>query len=527
MKGMTPVLKFLKQYGQWLFWLGPILVIVGLSAGVVAGWGSIPVGIAIAGGAVIGAWLLWASSANPGFWGRRSTQSGTNAFVATLSVLVILGLVNFLGTRYVQRIDLTENQQFTLAPETQQVVRNLQRPVKVVVFDKQPNPTLRTLLEQYRKLGNQFSFEFIDPDAKPSQAAAFNLQNGEYGLLFLQSGDRKQFLQNIQAEKLSESRLTNSLQQISSDRQSKIYFLQGHGEHPLEQTQQGGYSQAVAFLQEKNFTSEPLNLVEQKTVPQDAAVVVVAGARQALFEGEVKALTEYLDRGGSVMLLIDPNTDPKLDSLLKGWGVSLDNRVVINASQQQIADLGPAAVVVSQYGEHPITKEFGNRYSFFLQARAVDAKPEGDTKVTPLLSTTQQSWAESDLKDPNLQFNPERDRPGPLTLGFALSRPVKSTDNKPADAQKTKPEARLVVVGNSIFAIDGFFDKYLNGDVFLNTMSWLSKRDDQVLSIRPKETKNRRINLNNQQASLVSWSAIGGLPFLAFTTAIYLWWRRR
>ncbi|MBW4522116.1 MAG: Gldg family protein [Scytolyngbya sp. HA4215-MV1] len=521
-------MKFLRQYGRSLFWLGPILVVVGLSAGVVAGWGAVPVGIAIAGGVLTGIGLLFASSATPGFWGRRSTQSSTNALVATLSVLVILGLVNFLGARYVQRIDLTENQQFTLAPETQQVVRNLQRPVKVVVFDKQPNATLRTLLEQYRKLGDKFSFEFVDPDAKPSQAAAFNLQNGEYGLLFLQSGDRKQFLQNVQTEKLSESRLTNGLQQISADRQSKVYFLQGHGEHPLEQAQQGGYAQAVAFLQEKNFTSEPLNLVEQKTVPQDASVVVVAGAKQALFEGEVKALTEYLDRGGSTMLLIDPNTDPKLDSLLKDWNVSLDSRVVINASQQQIAGLGAAAVVVNQYGEHPITKEFGNRYSFFPLARAVDAKPAGEIKVIPLLSTTQQTWAESDVKDSNLQFNPDRDRPGPLTLGFALSRPVKTA--APAsqpETQKSKPEARLVVIGNSAFAVDGFFDKYLNGDVFLNAISWLSKRDDQVLSIRPKEIKNRRINLNNQQASLVSWTAIGVLPFLAFTTAIYLWWRRR
>ncbi len=55
---------------------------------------------------VIGLMLVVASVAASdlrswsGFWRRRSTQAGTNAAVSVLAVLVILGLVNFLGDRY-------------------------------------------------------------------------------------------------------------------------------------------------------------------------------------------------------------------------------------------------------------------------------------------------------------------------------------------------------------------------------------------------------------------------------------------
>ena len=85
----------------------------------------------------------------------------------------------------------------------------------------------------------------------------------------------------------------------------------------------------------------------------------------------------------------------------------------------------------------------------------------------------------------------------------------------------------MVVFGDSDFATDGVFDKQLNGDVFLNSVSWLSQQDEQLLSIRPKEAKNRRINLNTQQANILSLTALVFVPLIGFATATLLWWRRR
>jgi ABC-type uncharacterized transport system involved in gliding motility auxiliary subunit len=88
-------------------------------------------------------------------------------------------------------------------------------------------------------------------------------------------------------------------------------------------------------------------------------------------------------------------------------------------------------------------------------------------------------------------------------------------------------ESRLVVVGNSDFATDGLFEQQLNGDVFLNSISWLSKQDEQTLSIRPKEIKDRRLNLSQQKANLVGWMAVLIMPLIGFATAGFVWWLRR
>lgn len=534
------------SYLKYLFWLGPALVVAGLTIGFVTGnWRPLPPVLIAAGIICMGLGLTFAESQagdlQPGFWNRRSTQVGANTLVATTAVLVILGLVNFLGVQHTARIDLTENQLFTLAPQTQQVVKNLKQPIKIWVFDGQQNPQDRALLENFqRQGGDKLSFEYVDPQARPGLAQQFELKNIGDVYLEVPPGRRRQFVQTVgEQERLSEAKLANSLVQVTSDQLAKAYFLQGHGERPLEEGRKS-FSQAVKALGNGSFTTTPLNLAQQVTVPQDAAVVVVAGPERPLLEGEVKSLTDYLNQGGSLLVLVEPNTNAGMDSLLKGWGVTLDSRTIIDASGNgRLVGLGPADPLVTQYGEHPITKDFRNGISFYPLARPVEISPVTGVNATPILLTDPRSWAESDLKSQPLEFDPAKDKQGPLAIGVALSKdltpaPTPSPSPSPQASPSPTPspsaekkEARLVVFGDTDFASDGLFEQQLNGDVFLNSVKWLGQQDQQVLSIRPKEAKNRRINLSPEQANLIAVSALGLLPLLGFGTATFVWWRRR
>ncbi len=558
-----------KKLWKYLFWLGPFLIAAGLTTGFVSeNWGYIPLALIIVGSAIAGLWVVWEGKRSQ-WWGRRSTKVGTGTLAVTLAVLAILGLINFLGTRYHLRTDLTETRLFTLAPQSRELVHSLKQPVKVWVFDGTQNPLDRGLLENYQQQSPKFKFEYVDPQAKPGLAQKFGVKSR--GEVYLESQDRRQLVQVINdGDRLSEVKLTSRLQQITGSAQSKVYFLQGHGERQLAAGDHA-MSQAIQGLGDKNYTPSPLNLTERSSVPQDAAVVVVAGPERALFDSEVTALRDYLNRGGNLLLMIDPNTDPKLESLLADWGVTLDNRLVVDIAG--IEEYGPAVPVVTEYGKHPITKDFKNGISFYPLARAVDTNPVTDVQATPLLITKPypKSWAESDQKSEKLEFHQGRDRKGPLTLGVALQRklpansnplpstaatptprslnsnplPSTATPPKPSGSPKTATlptpppsppsphtllpptESRMVVLGNSDFATDGLLEQQLNGDVFFNSVTWLSQQDQQLLSIRPKEAKNRRINLTTMQASLLAWSSLLVLPLVGLTAAGVLWWRRR
>jgi len=512
--------KIIKTNLNYVLGLGLVLAVIGLSAGVVSGtWGALPLGLLIAGIVLLSLGLLLLGIGGnlkkpQRFWQQRSTQASTNALISVLAVLTILGLVNFLGTRYTIRIDLSENQFFTLAPQTQQVLRNLQQPVKVLVFDRQPQPPTRTLLEEYQRQGQRFSFEFVDPQAQPNLAQKYNVRNP--GDTFLEVGDRVQRL-----EQVSEPSLTAALEKATTP-PAKIYLLQGHGERTLEADQsgeKGSLDQAINALKERNFTAQPLNLLQQPQRLENASVVIIAAPAKAFFPAEVRRLQDYLNQGGSMLLLVEPQTNPGLEPLLKDWGVQLDNRLVIDASGQgQQVGLGPAVPLVNQYGEHPITQDFQGTTSFYPTAQSIQTQQKPNEQATKLLLTGDKSWAESNPKSEALEFNPGSDRQGPLTLGVALTR-------SSTQGQKLR-ESRMVVIGDVDFAAGNLFEQQLNGDVFLNSVTWLSNRDNQTLSIRPKEQTNRRINLTPQTSRLITLIAFG-LPLAAFGTAAAFWWRRR
>ena len=352
-------------------------------------------------------------------------------------------------------------------------------------------------------------------------------------------------------------------------------------------------------LEEENFTAQPLNLADRSEVPADASLIVIAGPKRKLFAQEVQALKNYLSSGGSLLVMLDPDADPGLDSLLNEWGVKLDGAIAIDASGQgRAVGLGPATPIVTSYGNHPITQAFNNGFSVYPLAQPIATQPVQGVEETPLVQTSDQSWAESDPTKQPLQFDEGSDRPGPLTLGVALSRkaqppttsptpnaqaspspspsPTASPTTSPTpnaqaspspspsptaspttspeasaspspeasaspsgqpeaspflanqkNADKKPSESRLVVYGNSNFATDGWFEQQLNSDVFLNSVSWLSKRDEQALSIRPKEPKNRRINLSEVQSGALGWTALLLMPLFGLTTAAVMWWRRR
>jgi ABC-type uncharacterized transport system involved in gliding motility auxiliary subunit len=272
--------------------------------------------------------------------------------------------------------------------------------------------------------------------------------------------------------------------------------------------------------------------------------------------------------------MIDPNTNPKIDTILKDWGVRLDNRLAIDTSGANL-QLGPAAILVTEYGQHPITKDFGKNISVYPLTRPLEIDPVPGIESMALLKTKPypSSWAESDQKSEKLEFNEGQDLKGPLTLGVALTRklsnPIPTTlpspipTNSPAPiptnspspipttlpspistnspspiptnspspisttSQPTAKESRLVVFGNSNFAADGLFEQQLNGDVFLNSVSWLSQQDQQLLSIRPKEPKNRRIVISTLQANLLTIAAVFLLPLIGLGTGFVIWWKRR
>src|SRR6185312_9315838 len=139
------------------------------------------------------------------------------------------------------------------------------------------------------------------------------------------------------------------------------------------------------------------------------------------------------------------------------------------------------------------------------------------------------SWAESDVKglltNGKVSFNAASgDKQGPISVAAAVSAPAPAAPDAKADAPK--PEARLVVFGDSDFAGNSGLGIQGNRDLFMNTVGWLSQQEN-LISIRPKDADDRRLTMTAAQQTNVTWLSLFIIPGLVFFTGVYTWWRRR
>jgi ABC-type uncharacterized transport system involved in gliding motility auxiliary subunit len=499
----------------------------------------------------IGTWLAWGGLAcvliyTAGQWReirasfeRRQTRYGV---IASASVLVFLGIlvaVNYLSARTNKRWDLTANQQFSLSEQTVQLLEKLDAPVKFLVFDQEMNfDRFRTRLTEYEYHSDQVDVEYIDADKNPMRTKQYEIQS--YGTVVVEYKDRRE---RVSSE--SEQELTNALIKVLTGAQKKVYFVQGHGEKDTASSERDGYSAVVAALGRDNYGVEKLVLAQQKEVPADASVVVIAGPTTDLLQGEADMLRRYLAKGGHVLVLVDPPAaggaeTPVIDALLKEWAIEAGRNIVVDVSGMgQLIGTDASVPVAASYPSHAITQRF-NVLTAYPLARSITPVSGGANGrfAQAFVETSPRSWAETNIKQfgatGEVALNEDQgDKAGPVTIAAAVSAPATDVQPPLGDAAKAKdgdeapkPESRVAVVGDSDFAANYAVGIQGNMNLFLNAVNWLAQQEN-LIAIRPKAADDRRITMTATQQTWTQIVSLLIVPAAVLGLGVFTWARRR
>jgi ABC-type uncharacterized transport system involved in gliding motility auxiliary subunit len=243
----------------------------------------------------------------------------------------------------------------------------------------------------------------------------------------------------------------------------------------------------------------------------------MAGPTSEPFPNELEFIDAFLNKGGGATILLETPPAPSLSDFMKKWSIDVGNNFVVDASGVgRLFGAGPSIPLVTNYGQHKITERF-NVMTFFPFVRSVAPaqNPPQGLQVEQLLASNEQSWGESDLKSNQAGFDAKVDMKGPVSLAVVATKDL--GENK---------KGRLVVYGDSDFASNNGFGLQGNGNLFLNTISWLAQ-DENFISIRPKDPEDRRLTMTEAQGRLVSYVMLLFLPVGVLLTGISVWMKRR
>ncbi len=504
--------------------------------------------VLLAGLALGSAWMVFEWEKVWNLLGRRTTRYGANTAVLVLLVIGILAFANMIGSRYTQRYDATANKRFSLADLSVSVLSELEQEVHIVGFFRSSGPDatnrhlLDDMLNQFQYHSDHITYEFIDPDLDPSIARQYNISS--YGTVVFESEGKTEHI-----NRYLEENVTNALVKVTREGQKTVYFLEGHGEHNVNLTDQAGYNRIMQLLENQSYSVRSFSLLSEVEVPADCNVLVVAGPRTNLVGNEQEAIRNYLDRGGRALFLINPDYPEEsadLSALLAHWKVRIGDNVVIDESAVgRLPGMNEYMPAVMQYPAHPITRPLGNTVSFFPLVRSIETASASDdtVEIQTIAMTGARSWAETTLPgspDEAMEYvpvlDPQTDEPGPVSIAVAITavpRALPRRDMATLTPQEMamRPEehelkTRIVVVGNSSFASNAYIMLPGNGDLALNILNWLAQEED-LLAIRPKSSDTRLVQISlSQMRDIFIFTGILS-PIGILIAGIVVWWRRK
>jgi hypothetical protein len=498
-------------------------------------------------GAGLATGLLWmvlrlmdARAGSPVLQGREA--GALNATLGTLFFLGICVLTYLLVSRWDTSWDLTKEGRRELAPQTVQVLQNMDTQVDVICFflnvDEQlvriaRDKTVR-FLDECKKHTALLNVEVKDPQVAVDtmQSLGINFASPQ-GTVVLRAGARKRAITLTGGSpRLEERDFTNALINVLRSSEPKVLYLTGHEERDLsDKKSPAGAGGLMEVLTRESYVIEPFSIkLANPEVPAGTDIVIINNPKGDLRVEEIEALDRFVLGGGRIYMMLDPwvRVDPGVSQtenlrpwLTRRFGIEVGSDLVLSETGENrfLVELGmedapfgePSGDAPSPYrgsyrAEHPITRGF-DQIMQWQASRTVNValQPPANAQTVSLLRTQPTTWAETDLVQLQQKETAEKqpdEKTGPLSLVVASSVAPEA-----AAPSEDKRDGRIVVAGNSYFASNSQVTAPGNINFLMNSLAWLTEAED-LIAIRPSGKTDPPLLLNDSQQRMIVWISV-------------------
>ena len=296
---------------------------------------------------------------------KKETQPADkkhNVKVANISQLllglVIIILVNVIGSYVYTRFDLTSEKRYSLSNATKDMLSDINDLVYFRVYLEGEFPAgfkrlsreTRDMLREFRAYNRNIEFEFINPSASsdnqerqgiysmlidkgleptelnvktkegtsqkvifPGAIATYRGKEMPVNLLASQRGAPPEEILNSSIQNL-EFALADAVRKLVDDLRPKIAFIQGHGELSKDETADAYLGLSEYYTVEWVRLDEKLNSLTERVqvdslttrVENKYEAIIIARPDSMFSEKDKFIIDQHIMRGGKVMWLVDP-----------------------------------------------------------------------------------------------------------------------------------------------------------------------------------------------------------------------------
>jgi ABC-type uncharacterized transport system involved in gliding motility auxiliary subunit len=432
-----------------------------------------------------------------------------NALVTAL-LLCLLGTLAWLSTRYSVQTDITRNAGNTLSQASQKLLASLPDKVTITAYIKKGQPVrtqIAHMCDRYSRYKADLVLNFIDPDIEPEKTRELNI--GPEGIILVEYQGRTEKLTFI-----DESSLTNALLQLANANERWVTFLTGHGERLPEGIANFDLGQFGKELARRKINAQTLNLATLPAIPDNSALLVMTAPAVPLLAGEWDIIKRYIQRGGNLLLLSDPDNQ-HLAVLLQYLGIAQLQGTIVDSTAKLYGINDPSFILASEYTQHPITKGF-QTITLYPVVAALEIDQASNFKAEALLSSTRQSWTETGAIEGKIRFDANsQEKQGPLAFAYALTRNIDK-----------KTQQRIVIIGDGDFLSNATIGNVGNLDMGLRMVNWLI-HDDRFIDIPAKTAMDKSLQLTQTAVAVIGFGFLIIIPLVLIGTGFIIWRKRK
>ena len=465
-----------------------------------------------------------------------------------LAALAAVAAANVVVYRHDQHFDVTQEEAFTPAAETREVLRQLQQDVELVYFYQAQNPAGRAAKQMVEIMGREYprlKVRTVDPDQQPALANRYGVRMYNAALL-LAEGRR------IEVATTEDREIALGILRLLRRDTRPVCFVTGHGEYDIDNFEfhthfegnhghghdaggmavvkmdQHGVGRVRRALDKLGYGVRKLGLATGDAVPTDCAALVLPNPRTTLAPPEVAALAGHLQRGGNLLALLEPDYElgAGLDALLRRAGIGVGDGVIADPNSHYFTD--EQMLAVDKYPAHPATA--GLALSFFPGARPVQAVAAEGVTTRVLLATSATAYVTPLALAATSKPTRVAAASKPATAAAAASAPTSGVMSFGLTAEgrldgQGQP-FKLAVLGDADFASNSFYPFLANADLALGLVSWL-RGEARGPALKPPVEVLPMVAMTNAQMQVIFVVCVLLLPGLCALAGVLVWWRRR